>query len=130
MLTVPEEILGPRGPGKEKRQDVLIRLLHVAGGAGKNEVVAPVVRTLSFPRRDVIERNALFRNATATVCAHGAVPVEKPSTCVGVGVPARRQRAALMRRRMLCALTRPTVWTHSIQRSCTKSSVELVRVPG
>ena len=96
MLTVTNEILRPGWSCEKKREDVLIGLLHVAGRTGKYKVVAPIVRALAFARRNVIESDSLFADATTTVRANGPVPVEQPFARVGVRVSARRQRRALM----------------------------------
>jgi hypothetical protein len=91
MFTVAYKVLGPALSGKEKGEDVLVGLLHVAGRAGEHEVVAPVIGALSFSRRHVIEGYTLFTYATTAVRANGPVSIEQPFARVGVRVPARRQ---------------------------------------
>lgn len=96
MFTVAKKILGARRTGEKKREDVLVGLLHVAGRAGEYEVVASIVGALPFARRDVIESNSFFADAATTVRADWSVPIEQPFARVGISVPARRQRSALM----------------------------------
>ncbi len=96
MFTVAKKIFGASRTGEKKGKDVLVGLLHVAGRAGKYKVVASIVRALPFTGRDVIESDSLFADTTTTVCANWPVPVEQPFACVGICIPARRQRSSLM----------------------------------
>ena len=88
MLTVPQEVFGSLWTGEQEREDVLIRLLHVASGAGENEVVTTIVRAFSFAGRHVIERDSFYGNVPAAVCTHWSVPVEKPLAGVSIRVAA------------------------------------------
>ncbi len=110
MFTVAEKIFSPARTCEQKGEDMLVSLLHVAGRAGEHQVVAPVVRALSFARRHVIESDPLFADATTAVRANRPVSIEQPFARVGVCVPARRQRRALMSR-TLDSLSRATTRT-------------------
>ena len=112
MFTVPKKIFGASRTGEKKGEDVLVSLLHVAGRAGKHEVVTSIVCTLPFARCHVIESDSLFADATTTVRANWPVPVEQPFARVGIRVPARRQRSALMSW-TLDSFSRATAGTHA-----------------
>ena len=112
MFTVANKVLGSAGSGEQKSEDVLVGLLHVASRAGEHEVVAPIISALSFSRCHVIESDTLFAYATTAVRANWSVPIEEPFARVGIRVPARRQRRALMSR-TLDSFSRTTTGTHS-----------------
>jgi hypothetical protein len=97
MLSVPEQILGASGTRKKEGKNVLVGFLDVAGGAGEDEVVAAIVGAFSFARRNVIERDSLRAYATPAIGADRPVPTKQPLACVGISVPAGRERGVLLR---------------------------------
>lgn len=97
MISIAEQALSAGGSREQKREDVLIGFLDIAGRTGEDEVVPPVVRGLPTSRSDVIECDTLHAYASAAIGAHWSVPLEQPLPGVGIGVPARRQRGVLLR---------------------------------
>ena len=91
MFTIAKKIFGPARTREKKGEDVLVSLLDVAGRAGENEVVAPIISALAFSGRHVIEGDPFLADATTTVRANGTVAIQQPFACVGVCVPARRE---------------------------------------
>ena len=96
MVAVAQQACGAGRPSEQKREDVLVGFLDVAGRAGEDKVVAPVVRCLPAARRNVIQSDSLHADAPPAISAHGAVPVEEPLPRIGVRVPAGWQRRVLM----------------------------------
>jgi len=96
MIAVTQETLRAGGTRKQKREDVLVRFLDVAGGTREHQVVAPVICGLSPPRSDVIQRDAFHADAPPAIRADWPVAVEEPLPRVCIRVPARRQRRMLL----------------------------------
>lgn len=76
MIAVPKKARGARTTRKQECKDVLVRLLNVAGGAGQDKVVPPVVGGLSAAWCDVVESDGPNADFSLAVGANGAVPVE------------------------------------------------------
>ena len=73
---------------EQEREQRLVLLGRVARLAAEHEVVAPVVRGLAAPRRDVIERHRAHGDDALAVGADGPVLVQQPFAGIGIrGAP-------------------------------------------
>lgn len=99
MLAIVEEIDGAGAPGKQKGEERQVRLRRVAGDAGQDQVVRPVVGRFPTPRAHMIERDEIGWGGLPAVGADRPMRFQKPFP-VGVirpprGAPERCRAAAL-----------------------------------
>lgn len=78
MVAVMEKEDAPRALGHQEREQRRVGLGGVAGTAGQDEVVGPVVGGLATARPDMVERDGVDGNPGATIGAHRSVALEEP----------------------------------------------------
>ena len=106
MRAVPEQIRRAAPHRQEKRERRLVALQRVAGPAGEDEVVAAVVRGLTAPRCNMVERHHPRLKLEPAVRAARAIVLQQPRARGDSSVAGGRMRGQLamtVRRRGLCA---------------------------
>lgn len=88
MIAVAQELCGASAVGQQKNQGCRVGFRRVAGAAGEDQVVTPVVRALAPPRSHVVQGDAASAHVLAAVGADRAVTLQQPGTRRGVCRPA------------------------------------------
>ena len=97
MRAVAEQVRRAATAREQERNRREISFGRVAGLAGEDEIVAPIIGGLAAPRSHVVEGHRRRGKALAAVGADRTMLFEKPSPSLGVGDASRRMRGELER---------------------------------